>query len=151
LGINISDLKLHNKGTTMYQKIIVSLALDHGIGQKAIEAALQLKSEGAEIIAVHVHEPLQGSIAGSYMPEDAARIAVKNAKQQLAERLTGTPDIKAVLLKGHSGRAITNYAEEIGADCIIVGSHKPGLVDYFLGSTAARVVRHAPCSVHVLR
>lgn len=135
----------------MYQKIIVSLALDHGIGQKAIEAALKLKSEGAEIIAVHVHEPLQGSVAGAYMPEDAAQTAVKNAKEQLAERLTGTPDIKAVLLKGHSGRAITNYADEIGADCIIVGSHKPGLADYFLGSTAARVVRHAPCSVHVLR
>ncbi len=36
-------------------------------------------------------------------------------------------------------------------DCIVIGSHKPGLSDYLLGSTAARVVRHAPCAVHVYR
>jgi len=36
-------------------------------------------------------------------------------------------------------------------DLIIVGSHKPGLQDYLLGSTAARVVRHAMCSVLVGR
>ena len=56
-----------------------------------------------------------------------------------------------VLLNGHSGRTITDHARKIGADCIIVGSHKPGLSDFLLGSTAARVVRHAPCAVHVLR
>ena len=37
------------------------------------------------------------------------------------------------------------------ADLIIIASHKPGFQDYFLGSTAAKVVRHAPCSVLVVR
>jgi len=55
------------------------------------------------------------------------------------------------MLTGNAGRAITDYAEKIGADCIIAGSHKPSLQDYFLGSTAARIMRYAPCSVHVLR
>ena len=36
-------------------------------------------------------------------------------------------------------------------ECIVMGSHKPGFSDYLLGSTAARVVRHAPCAVHVYR
>ena len=134
----------------MYKKIIVSLALDHGISQKAIETARKLCSDGGEILAVHVYEPLQGS-ASAYVSDEAVAFALQSAKDALAERVAGDADLIPVLLKGHSGRAITNYAAEIGADCVVVGSHKPGLSDYFLGSTAARIVRHAPCSVHVLR
>ena len=42
-------------------------------------------------------------------------------------------------------------AKEKNADMIIIASHRPGLQDYFLGSTAAKVVRHATCSVLVVR
>lgn len=134
----------------MYQKIIVSLSLDHGIAQKAIQVARAMRSDGGEIIAVHVYEPLQGSV-NAYVTEESVANAVKSAKAALAERVANEPDVESVLIKGHSGRAITDYAEKIGADCIIVGSHKPGLRDFLLGSTAARVARHSPCSVHVLR
>ncbi|MBT8411941.1 MAG: universal stress protein, partial [Octadecabacter sp.] len=44
-----------------------------------------------------------------------------------------------------------DFATDNSIDCIIMASHQPGLEDYFLGSTAARVVRHAKCSVHVIR
>jgi nucleotide-binding universal stress UspA family protein len=46
---------------------------------------------------------------------------------------------------------ILETAKEIGADLIVIASHRPGLQDYFLGSTAARVVRHAECAVLVDR
>lgn len=46
---------------------------------------------------------------------------------------------------------IIEFAKEIKADLILINSHKPGLEDYFLGSTASKVVRHAPCSVLVDR
>lgn len=134
----------------MYRKIIVSLSLDHGIGSRAIDAARNLKDEGGEIIAVHAYEPLQDSVR-AYIPDDAIANSLKSAKAGLDERVGSADDVEAVLLQGHSGRAVTDYAEKIGADCIIVGSHKPGLRDHFLGSTASRIVRHAPCSVHVLR
>ena len=134
----------------MYNKIIVSLSLEHGIGERAIETARTLVADGGTILAVHVYEPLQGTASAYVSEEDVAR-AVKATEHALAERVKDTSDVTAVLLKGHSGRAISDYAVEIKADCIVVGSHKPGLRDYFLGSTAARIVRHAPCSVHVLR
>ena len=134
----------------MYNKIIVSLSLEHGIGERAIKAARALIDDGGTIIAVHVYEPMQGTASAYVSEQDVAR-AFKATEQTLAERVSNYPDVKAVLLKGHSGRAITDYAVESKADCIVVGSHKPGLRDYFLGSTAARIVRHAPCSVHVLR
>ncbi|SEL55501.1 Nucleotide-binding universal stress protein, UspA family [Roseovarius azorensis] len=134
----------------MYHKIIVALALDHGISQTALQVARALRTEGGEIIALHAYEPVQGSVR-AYLGEEVIEGAYKRAQALLAERVAGEPDIRAVMLRGHSGRAITDYAEGIGADCIVVGSHKPGLSDFFLGSTAARVVRHAVCAVHVLR
>ena len=51
----------------------------------------------------------------------------------------------------NAGRAITEHAKENAIDCIVVASHRPGLQDIFIGSTADWVVRHAPCSVHVVR
>lgn len=72
-------------------------------------------------------------------------------KRPLRNELVQSKDADIVVLTGHPGRTITDYAEKIGADCIIVGSHKPEMKDFFLGSTAARVMRYAPCSVHVLR
>jgi nucleotide-binding universal stress UspA family protein len=41
------------------------------------------------------------------------------------------------------------FAEKAGADLIVVGSHRPAMEDYLLGSNASRVVRHARCSVPV--
>ncbi len=134
----------------MYKKIIVALSLDHGIAALAIETARSLLAEGGEIIAVHVYEPPHSSVS-TYLAEEDVKSAFQTAKENLAKRVGDTADVKAEMLQGHSGRAITDYAEKIGVDCIVVGSHKPGLQDYFLGSTASRVVRHAPCSVHVLR
>lgn len=134
----------------MYKKVIVALSLDHGIGQAAIEAARKLLTEGGQIIAVHVYEPPHSSVK-TYLTEDAVKGAFLTVRSSMAERIGDQTDIEAVILEGHSGRAITDYAEKTGADCIVVGSHEPGLHDFFLGSTASRVVRHAPCSVHVLR
>lgn len=134
----------------MYRKIIVGLSLEHGISESALEIARALRAEGGEIIALHAYEPVQGSVR-AYLDDDVIEGAYKRAQALLAERVADAPDVTPVMLQGHSGRAITDYAEKHGADCIIVGSHKPGLSDFLLGSTAARVVRHAPCAVHVLR
>ena len=46
---------------------------------------------------------------------------------------------------------ILAFAEEVGGDLIVVGSHRPAMKDYLLGTNAARVVRHARCSVLVAR
>ncbi|NNF80974.1 MAG: universal stress protein [Rhizobiales bacterium] len=134
----------------MYKKIIVGLSLDHGISQTALEAARQLIDDNGEIVAVHVYEPPHSSVS-TYLSEEDVNSGYQVAKKNLAERIGHAKDVQQVMLRGHSGRAITDHAKEIKADCIVVGSHKPGLQDYFLGSTASRVVRHAPCSVHVLR
>lgn len=134
----------------MYNKIIVSLSLNHGIGERAIELARTLKVDDGKIIAVHVFEPIHGAVS-LHVPQEQVDKARENSAADMTKRLGKSKDVEAVTLTGHAGRAITDYAGEVGADCIIVGSHKPGLKDFFLGSTAARIMRFAPCSVHVLR
>jgi len=46
---------------------------------------------------------------------------------------------------------ILEMAKAKNVDLIVIASHKPGIADYLLGSVAAGVVRHAKCSVHVMR
>ncbi len=46
---------------------------------------------------------------------------------------------------------VLDEAEATGADLIVVGSHRPTMATYLLGSNAATIVRHAKCSVLVVR
>jgi nucleotide-binding universal stress UspA family protein len=134
----------------MYDKIIIGLSLDHGFSANALNAARSLINENGEIIAVHVSEPLNKT-AKLYLSDEDVANAKQWVKEEFATRLDKQDDVESVILSGHAGRDLPDYAEKTGADCIIVGSHKPGLEDFFLGSTSARVVRHAKCAVHVLR
>lgn len=134
----------------MYKTILIALALDQGHGKRAVELARRLSSDDAEIVAVHVidHVPAFSRVyAGDIDKEEI----VKTAKQNIMERIGDLDDIQPVVLEGHAGRTVTDYANEIGADCIICGAHHPGLSDFFLGSTAARIMRYSNCSVHILR
>ncbi|WP_299693881.1 universal stress protein [uncultured Tateyamaria sp.] len=134
----------------MYSKILVPMALDHGVSMHTLEIANALRAPGGEVIALHVHEAPQGSVS-AYLDAETVAAGFEKARADLAEKLSGHADVTPVIVKGHSARTIIDYADAHGIDCIVIGSHKPGLSDYFLGSTAARVVRHAGCAVHVHR
>lgn len=134
----------------MYNTILLPLALDQGHGQRSMEIARALRAEDGKIIAVHVIDQIPG-FANYYISSENEEQIRESAKKAIAERIGAEQDAEAVVLAGHPGRTITDYAEKVGADCIIVGSQKPGMKDFFLGSTAARIMRYAPCSVHVLR
>ncbi len=134
----------------MYNTILLPLALDQGHAPKSLELARKLRSEGGKIIAVHVINKVPAFANYYISPENEDKVQ-QAAREAIAERIGKEKDTEAVVLCGHPGRTVTDYAEKIGADCIIVGSHKPGMKDFFLGSTAARIVRYARCSVHVLR
>lgn len=134
----------------MYKKILIPMALDHGISATALQTADALISTGGEVIALHVYETPSGSVS-TYLDEATVRAGFDAAKAQLEDRVKDVPNATPVLIKGHTSRSIVDYANENDVDCIVIGSHKPGLAEYLLGSTAARVVRHASCAVHVLR
>ena len=135
----------------MYRNILVPVAFDHDRRpDAALAVAAKLADAGAEITLLHVMEEVP-NYAIDYMPEgylDNLREAVQKELRALAATVPGG---KAMLAHGAPGPEILAHARDNATDCIIIASHRPGLTDYFLGSTAARVVRHAQCAVHVLR
>ncbi|MEY1554395.1 universal stress protein [Yoonia sp. R2331] len=134
----------------MYKKILVPMALDHGVSANTLEIARALTGGAGEIIALHVYEAPQGSVQ-AYVDEDIRKEAMARAKAELASKTANLDGVAAEMVVGHTYRSIIDYATAHKVDCIVMGSHKPGFSDYLLGSTAARVVRHAPCAVHVYR
>ena len=134
----------------MYTKILVPVSLAEEADNKAaFELARLFVGEKGEICALHVIETVT-SFSEAYVPSEVTQQWETEAKDKF-EALVPQDVRQKEVLHGSAGMAILTYAEKIDADCIIVASHRPGLADYFLGSTAARVVRHAQCSVHVLR
>lgn len=135
----------------MYKNILVPVAFETGRDtMKSIEIAEALSQDGGTITALHVVEEVPSYVA-QYLPEGQMDANIKEIEDILAERLGGHDRVSVKVIEGHAGHSIVDYASEHKADLIVIASHRPGLQDLFLGSTAARVVRHAPCSVHVVR
>lgn len=59
--------------------------------------------------------------------------------------------VSAVVRLGSTYGEVLSEAEKTGADLIVVGSHRPSMATYLLGSNASTIVRHAKCSVLVVR
>jgi universal stress protein F len=135
----------------MYKSILVPVAPDHERDIKAaIELAEILRDEGGKITLLSVIDMIPAYVM-QQLPEDQMTKNVVSAKIKLQEDADGHRNTDIQVVIGHSANSILDYAEKNGTDCIIVASHRPGYQDYFLGSTAARIVRHATCAVHVLR
>ncbi|MDU8925880.1 universal stress protein [Alisedimentitalea sp. MJ-SS2] len=135
----------------MYNNILVPIAADHDPQtEEALAVARALSAEGAKITALTVVEAMPGYIL-SQLPEGQMDKTRHEVEEGLKEDFAAADDVTIKVIEGHSARTILDYAEEHGADCIVIASHRPDITDYFLGSTAARVVRHAQCAVHVLR
>ncbi|EAQ15036.1 MULTISPECIES: universal stress protein [Maritimibacter] len=135
----------------MYKNILVPITFDETRDSKtALEIAHAISEDGAKITALHVVEEIPSYVA-QYLPEGQMAHNVQDIEATLAEKIKDEVGVDVVVIEGHAGHTIVDYAAKNGVDCIVVASHRPGFQDYFLGSTAARVVRHAPCSVHVVR
>lgn len=136
----------------MYKHVLVPVELDHGhLGGHAIAVARKLLNSDGKISLLHVMSEIPSNVA-IYLPEgqlESNRSDAMANLDSLAKNIGA--NCSSSVMWGHPSRTILDYATEHDVDCIVISSHKPGLEDYFLGSTAARVVRHAKCCVHVMR
>ncbi|MDK3075531.1 universal stress protein [Sedimentitalea sp. JM2-8] len=135
----------------MYHNILVPISFDTERDTSGtLKLAKLLATPDAKITLLHVVEHIPG-YAISYMPEDYLREARQAIQGQLDDMAADLPNADGVVIEGHSGRSILDWADENKPDLIIIASHRPGMQDLLLGSTAAKVVRHAGCAVHVVR
>lgn len=135
----------------MYTNILVPISFDDDRDAKgALEIAQALAAKDAQITLIHVMEQVPG-YAISYMPTDYVTESRKAVQTELETMAAKLPNGQGVVVQGHSGRTIVDWAASHQVDCIVIASHRPGMQDLLLGSTAHQVVRHAGCAVHVLR
>ncbi len=135
----------------MYKSILIPVAIDHEeLVADKIATARKLLAAGGKITLLTVLEQIPGF---------AAEFVTVKSENHLTDKIMGSlksiageeTDVVCQVETGKPGVRITEVAREIGADLIIVGAHHPSAMDYFLGSTAARVSRRASCSVLIQR
>lgn len=141
----------------MYKEILLPIDLNNVDSQaKAVETAIGLARAFGSRVHVQTIVPDFGmSIVASYFPEGFETKALENAKQALHAfvKRTFPEDVPVQHIVGHGSiyQEILRCAKEVGAELIVMASHRPDLEDYLIGPNASRVTRHADCSVLVVR
>ena len=136
----------------MFKTVLIPIDLSHAeAGKEMIGAAKRIGGEDVQIILINVVEDIPTYVAAE-LPSGIIEKSKERAREALEEMVREANVQASVEVRsGQTHRAILAAAEERNVDLIVVASHRPGLQDFLLGSTAARVVRHATCSVLVKR
>ena len=140
----------------MFKTILVPIDLtDLEVARPAIEKAAKLaEASGAALRLVNVQQTIPASYF-DYIPEtldEEMRADAEVKLKALADKLPLGPDrVSCVVRAGGIYPEILDEAEKWGADLIVVGSHRPTMATYLLGSNAKTVARHAKCSVLIVR
>jgi nucleotide-binding universal stress UspA family protein len=141
----------------MYRNLLVPVDLsDEHSWRKALPTALALcQAFQAKLHVITVVPAFGLPMVSQYFPEGyEAKVRQEAAEQLKALVAAQVPDegsIRRMVAEGNIYQEVLKAARTIPADLIVMGSHHPELKDYLLGPNAAKVVRHADCSVMVVR
>ncbi len=141
----------------MYKTILLAIDMNEPSSwEKALPVALeQARSGGGKLHIMTVVPDFGMAIVGSFFPADYEKQALAEADKALGEFMKENvpAEIEVAHSVGHGTiyKEVLATAERIGVDLIVMASHRPAQSDYLLGPNAARVVRHATCSVLVVR
>ncbi|MCV6597622.1 MAG: universal stress protein [Mangrovicoccus sp.] len=97
------------------------------------------------------------SMVASFFPDNFQDKAIDETRKMLEtfsrETIGAEADaeVRHLVSTGRVYEEVLRVAELEKAGLIVIGAHRPKLRDYLLGPNAARVVRHAACSVLVVR
>ncbi|MDF2780624.1 MAG: universal stress protein [Geminicoccaceae bacterium] len=141
----------------MYRNILVPMDLsDKHSWRKALPTAISLCETFQGKLHLMTVVPEFGlPMVGQFFPEGYEAKLRQHAAKQLrdfaAQQVPGEIECRRIVAEGKVYQEILKAADAIKADLVVMGSHRPELSDYLLGPNAARVTRHARCSVMVVR
>jgi universal stress protein F len=123
-----------------------------------IQKAAQLAAlDDAQLDVIAVVPDFGMSQVGAFFGKDHHDKMVSEAKNHLnalvikALDMAQNKKVRHVIATGRAYEEVLKLAKNTDASLIVVGAHKADLADYLLGPNAARIVRHANCSVYVVR
>ncbi len=140
----------------MFKNILVPLHLDYlDNHEKLFAGALKVLDENGSCSLLYVNENRKPGSIYPILDEENEKhynheAFVKLKKIAITHNLPKNK-ISFNIRNGTVHREIMEEAKRINADAIVMMATKPGFRNYFISSTAERVVRHAVCSVFVIR
>lgn len=140
----------------MYKQILVPVDIvDPELAKPAVATAVDMaRNAGGTVRLVHV-VPLTSGMLVEYVPPDFEAEQRKAAEEALAQIARdaglGGMQVSYAVRQGGIYHEVLEEAKTMGADLIVMSSHRPAMRTYFLGSNAGHIVRYAPCSVLVVR
>jgi nucleotide-binding universal stress UspA family protein len=140
----------------MYKTILVPIDLaEPKAAQPAIDRAVALANGTDGTIRLIYVRSLLPVTYMEFVPPTFEEEQQRVAEEKLADLAAGVPlpaeRVSAVVRLGSVYGEVLHEADRIGADLIVVGSHRPTMATYLLGSNASTIVRHAKSSVLVVR
>lgn len=120
----------------------------------ALDVGLQLVERPNQVSIVHVLQDLAPLEAGEVWGVIDPMARIESARQALRTKLSDEKysAIQMEVILGEPAHGIAEYAEQTGAQLIVIPSHgRRGITRLLMGSVAERVVRLAHCPVLVLR
>lgn len=142
----------------MYNMILVPVDIgEEVLTQKALgQVEFLAKTTGAKVHLFHALPDASAfTTAYSFGIKAFENQAVVKAEEELKIIMAGldipTERLSFSVSFGTPRDEALSIADEINADLIIIGSRRPNVKTYLLGSNAAAIVRHAKVSVLVVR
>lgn len=141
----------------MYENILLPVDLEHDENwPRALETVLPFCREvGTTLHLLTVLPDVGMSIVSQYFPEDfeqkSSNAGMERLKAFAQNELPADIKPRFIIGSGRPYEVILTIAKKISAELIVMGAHSPNLADYLLGPNAARVARHARCSVFIAR
>jgi nucleotide-binding universal stress UspA family protein len=140
----------------MFKTILVPVDLAEVEAAKpAIDKAVELAQGSEGSLRLVYVRPVVPVTYMEFMPPAFEEEQQAEAEKTLAELASTVPlpaeRVSAVVRFGSVYNEVLDEAEKTGADLVVVGSHRPTMATFLLGSNASTIVRHARCSVLVIR
>ena len=140
----------------MFKTILVPVDLGEiGAAQPALDKAVELAESGEGSVRLIFVRAIVPVTYMEFMPPAFDQEQQEEAKKKLAKLAAKVKlpaeRVSAVVRLGSVYSEVLDEAEKTGADLIVIGSHRPSMATYLLGSNASTIVRHAKCSVLVVR
>jgi nucleotide-binding universal stress UspA family protein len=136
-----------------YRRILVATDFSAS-ADAALSGALAIAPRDSRIEIVHCWQTPMLATGAPVEPvrSELARAVVERGERLVAEQPEPPVSLTFVPLESPAAEGICRRAEEQKCDLIVTGSHgHRGVRRWLLGSVAEAVVRHAPCSVLVVR
>lgn len=140
----------------MYNRILVPVDIsDEAVALPALKRAVAIAtSSGGQLRLLNVLSLVPAAYL-DYMPSNFDTQERDRAEKEM-DRLAKETGIAAERVStairiGAIYHEVLAEAADWKADLVVVGSHHPSFATYLIGSNAANIVRHAHCSVLVVR